>query len=241
MGYKVNNVVDTGGFPFYLIEKLIKEYKVDHFIETGTAGGLSIKEAAKHFKKCQTIELIENRAIVDNSIENILWHTGSSVDVLPGIVDDLLQEKAQLPKPDKDKPVYNYALFFLDAHYSDPKPNTSAYKECPLLEELTILHRYQHDAIIIIDDARLFFGHPPAPNNPKDWPTIREIFALLNEKFPYNTTTIRDDYIISYPDRLDEPFDAEWVSSYSNRYPTESAKLKSEVKNVYEALLKYMG
>lgn len=237
MGYCLNGC-PTGGVPMYLIEPLIKYAKVSTFVETGTAGGLSIREAAKHFRQCHTIEIIPNRAIVDESIKNIVWHEGNSIDILPGIVDDLITEKSQLPKT--DPPTYNYAVFFLDAHYSDPKPNTSIYKECYLLEELTILHRYQHDAIIIIDDARLFFGHPPAPNNPKDWPTIRQIFALLEEKFPYNTTSIRDDYIISYPDRLDEPFDAEWVSRYSIRYPTESDKLKTEVKSVYEAFKKYI-
>lgn len=239
MGYKVNNIVDTGGFPFYLIEKLIKEYKVDHFVETGTAGGLSIKEAAKHFKKCQTIELIENRAIVDNDIENIIWHTGNSADILLPIVNELIGQKNSMQIKD-NPPIYNYALFFLDAHYSDPKPNTSKYKECYLLEEIEIISGYRDDSIIIIDDARLFFGPPPAPNNPKDWPSISKIFALLNEKFPYNTTTIRDDYIVSYPDRLDEPFDAEWVSRYSIRYPTESELIKSYAKKVFSEFKKYI-
>lgn len=239
MGYKVNNRCDTGGLPMYLVKPLIDYCNVPTFIETGTAGGLSIKEAAKYFKHCHTIELIEGRAEIDTNLENVMWHTGNSVDILLPIVNNLIAEKNAMQIAGKP-PVYNYAFFWLDAHYSDPTPNTSKYKECYLLEEIEIISGYHNDAIIFIDDARLFFGHPPAPNNPKDWPTIREIFALFEKLYPYNTTTIRDDYIISYPERLDEPFDEEWVSKYSIRYPTESEKLRTETRNVFNALKKYI-
>lgn len=239
MGYKVNNGVDTGGLPMYLINPLIEYCNVPTFVETGTAGGLSIKEAAKHFKDCYTIELIEGRACIDDTLDNVRWLTGNSVDMLLPIVNNLIGAKNRMQIKDKP-PVYHYALFWLDAHYSDPIPNISQYKECYILEELEIISGYRDDAIILIDDARLFCGHPPAPNNPKDWPSIQDIFVLLKERFPYNYSTIVDDYILSIPDRLREPVDAEWRSRFSIRYPTESDKLKSEVKNVYSALLNYI-
>lgn len=238
MGFRVNDVVNTGGFPFYLINELISTVKVDWFIETGSASGGTIKEAAKLFKRCVTMELVEGRQKQDEQ-QNIEWLTGHSVELLLPVVNELISEKNSMQTTGKDR-VYNYAIFFLDAHYDGDKPPYSPYKDCYLLEELEIISPYQDSAIIFIDDARLFFGHPPAPNNPKEWPTIREIFALLEKLYPFNTTTIRDDFIISYPSRLDEIFDAEWRKNYTKRYPSAEDKLKTETKNVYEAFKKYI-
>lgn len=238
MGYKVNNRVNTEGFPFYLVEGILKSDRVDTFVELGTAGGDTIKTAAKCFKKCYTIEIIENRAIVDKSIENIKWLTGNTVDILPTIIDDLLVEKALMQKG--VDPIYNYSVFWIDSHYSDPEPNTSQFTECPLMEELEIISLYQHDAIILIDDARLFMGHPPAPLNPKEWPMIQDIFVLLKEKFPFNYSSLVDDFIISIPERLREPIDAEWRGNYSTRYPTHENNIKMQVKNVYNEFKKYL-
>lgn len=239
MGYKTSNIVDTGGFPLYLMKPIMDSVRIDYFIETGTAGGLSIKEAAKYFKQCFTIELIEGRAEVDYSLANVEWLTGDSAKLLLPIVNNLIAEKNAMQI--KDQPsIYHYAMFWLDSHYSDPSPNTSKQKECPLLEELEIISGYQDSAIIVIDDARLFYGHPPAPNNPKDWPRIQDIFQLLSEKFPYNTSTIRDDYIISLPERLNEPFDEEWRKNYSIRYPSHEQSIKMQTKNVFNEFKKYI-
>lgn len=240
MGYKVNNGVDTGGFPMYLIRPLIEYCQIDMMVECGTAGGLSIREAAKYFKKCHTIELIEGRAEVDKTIKNVKWHTGNSIDILPQIIAPLVRLKRCRERKNNGKAVYKYAIFWLDSHWSEPYPNNTEYKECYILEELEAIAPYQDSAIILIDDARLFMGQPPAPNNPKDWPSIQDIFVLLKNKFPHNYSTIVDDYILSVPERLREPVDAEWRSRYLIRYPTESDKLRTETKNVYEALKKYI-
>jgi len=232
MGYLLNGV-NTGGIPFYLVDAITNEVHVETFIETGTAGGDSIKEAAKKFKACHTIELIENRAIQDHSIKNITWHTGNSIDILPELVE-IIYYKKRSPQD------YKYTLFWLDAHYCDPLPNTSGIKECFLLEELEIISRINNDAIILIDDARLFLGQVPAPNNPQDYPCIQDIFVLLKNKFPHNYSTIVDDYIISIPDRIRHTLDKEWRSRFNIRYPSSEDKLKSEVKNVYNALLNYI-
>jgi len=239
MGYELNGV-NTEGIPMYLINHLIHYAEINTLVELGTAGGDSTRVAAKHFKKVITIELIENRAVVDETIKNVTWLTGHTVDLLPKIIDDLIAEKNKIPIFDKDIPVYNYAMFFIDSHYSDPEPNTSEFSECPLLEELDAIARYQADAIIIIDDARLFLGQPPAPLNPTEWPSIQEIFIKLKNLYPHNYSTIVDDYIISLPERLREPIDAEWRGRFNIRYPNAADKLKSEVKNVYSALQNYL-
>lgn len=239
MGHKINDMVDTGGFPLYLVKNLIENVDVPYFIESGTAGGESIIKASKHFKHCYTIELIEGRAIVNPDIENITWYTGHSVGVLAEIIEELIIDKESLQKPKKPEK-YNYALFFLDAHYSDNVPNESEYKECYILEEIQAMARYRDDSIIIIDDARLFMGHPPAPNNPQDWAGIQDIFISLKEHFPYNYSTIIDDYIVSVPERIRDYIDEDWRKNFNKRYPSEKDKLQSEVKNVWKALTEYV-
>lgn len=241
MGHRINNRCDTEGFPLYLIEDLIKEYRVPCVLECGTAGGESTRLLAQHFERVTTIELIENRAIVDASLKNATWLTGNTVDLLPSIINDLISEKLGMQSIEQDAPpIYNYAVFFMDAHYSGSEPNTTGYPECPLLQELEIISKYNADAVLIIDDLRLFCGQPPAPLEPREWPSVSQIFALLHEKYPHNTSTIRDDYIISYPSRLDEPFDREWRSNYTVRYPNASDKLLQETKNVYQSFLNYI-
>lgn len=242
MGYKVNNIVNTGGFPFYLIQELIKIIKVNNFIECGTAGGESIKVAAKMFPnaKCYTIEVMEDRATIDRTIENIEWVSGNTIEVLPKIIDELISDKEMMQGQD-DVPIYNYSIFWLDAHWSEPYPNDTVYKECYILEELSIIEKCRDDAIIFIDDARLFLGHPPAPLNPKEWPPIQDIFVLLKEKFPYNYSTIVDDYIISIPERVRQVIDMEWRGNYKKRYPDYDESIRVQAKNVFKELNKYLN
>lgn len=226
MGYELNGC-GTGGLPMYILSGLLKYEPIDTIVELGTAGGESIREASKHFKHCHTVELIEGRADIDEEIKNITWHTGLSIDVLPKIINQL----------DKSK----YTLFWVDSHYSDPSPNESEFKECYILEELKIIReQFGINAIIFIDDARLFYGHPPAPADPRDWPILGEIFKELNQ-FEFHINTVRDDYILSYPDTLQDPLNAEWRGRYHTRYPNAADKLKSEVKSVYSALQNYIG
>ena len=58
------------------------------------------------------------------------------------------------------KPVVNElngdTIFFLDGHYSSGN-TAKGTKDCPLLEELSIINRYfKYEGLIIIDDLRLF-------------------------------------------------------------------------------------
>lgn len=234
MGYQLNGC-NTGGVPIYLINNFIKHIPISTFIETGTASGQSIREAAKYFATCHTIELNPSRPKVDDSLTNVFWHTGNSVDILPGIVDELSEYKKTLPAN-----AFRYCLFFLDAHYDGDKPNDSDNKDCYLLEELEIISKYSQDSIIIIDDARLFMGYPPHPNNPKQWPTIKQIFSIIQEKFPYFFITIIDDYILAIPDRIEWIFQEEWMARYKIRYPDDADKLKSQAKDVFKAILDYV-
>lgn len=232
MGYKLFGV-ETGGLPMHLINPLIDYVNIEVFVETGTAGGDSIRKASGLFKECHTVELIDGIVGIE-PIDNVTFYIGKSIDVLPKIVDNIFERK----ESEND---YHYTLFWLDAHYSANVPNISEYKECYILEELEIISKLQAEAIIIIDDARQFLGRTIYPHNPLDWAGIQDIFALLKEKFPHNYSTVVDDYIISLPERIREPIDTEWRERFYIRYPSDSDKLKKEIKNVFEALAKYIA
>lgn len=231
MGYKLNGC-DTGGVPTYLVEKILKHCQVPVFIETGTANGDSVLWAAKYFSECHTIEIVENRAC-QKEVSNIKWHTGNTTDILPKLIDKLINDKSVEER--------RYAMFWLDAHYSGDTPNLSKYKDCYLLEELEIISKYDQDAIILIDDARLFLGQPLYPNKAEEWPTLQQIFALINEKYKFHYTTITDDYIISVPDRIKWVLDEDWRERYHLRYPSDAERLREEVRTVYNALLNYIN
>lgn len=226
------NGVETGGLPMHLVKPLIDNYDIPYLVETGSAGGDSARLASTMFKEIWTIELIENRAEVKDAPDNIYFLQGDSVELLPQIIEEL-----KTIKGDKKN---QYVLFYLDAHYSGDTPNESGYPECPVMEEIKAVAEYGEDAIIIIDDARLFFGHPPHPHNPQEWPTVCDIFHLLKEKFPYHHITTTDDYILCISHHTREAIDKEWRERFKIRYPNENDKLKTQVKDVYNALINYM-
>ena len=227
MGFLTNGVV-TGGLPLHLVEPLIEKYHVPFFVETGTASGDSARLASSMFKKIWTIEVVEGRQDMDDS-GSISFLVGNSVDWLPQIIKQLIKHKGE----DETQ----YVLFYLDAHYSDIVPNESDIPECPLLDEIKAVAEYGDDAIIIIDDARLFFGNPPYPHDPTQWPSICEIFILLKEKFPYHHITITDDYILAIPLHVRDVIDKEWRDRFHIRYPNEEDKLRGQVKDVHAAFM----
>ena len=87
------------------------------------------------------------------------------------------------------------------------------------MEELEIISTCKYKSIILIDDARLFYGPPLPPQKPEEWPSISEIFKLFDNKFKNNINTIRDDFILSYPKEIKDIFDKEWSERFYQRYP----------------------
>lgn len=147
----------------------------ERFVETGTWLGESLKEAAKHFVECLSVEL--NERVYKEALENfrdfpnVKLHNGHSPTVLREILDH------RIP-----------TTFWLDAHYigSDVfgEKYPSNLKECPLLEELFEITRLNwiEPPIILIDDASMFLEDPdPKYFNKEHWPRISEIDQALSE------------------------------------------------------------
>jgi len=235
MGYLYNGV-QTTGVPIVMINEIIKGVNVKYFVETGTAGARSIIEASKHCSTCYTIELIEGRTpthkeelvydedvideesgdiikkgdptIVDHVFkeikypENIMFYVGDSTQLLPKINFEINN---------------NYAIYWLDAHYSDPEPSPLGCVECPIISEIQAISDNQN-AIIFIDDARLFLGTPPPPLKPNEWVDIQTLFKEIENNFKCHHITIIDDYIVAVPKEFKNNLNKFWLDTYKNRF-----------------------
>jgi len=193
------------GIPEALVLKLLQGQPTANFVETGTAYGGTTLWAANHFRKVVTIEINSelSRAVANSPAcpRNIEFLVGNSAVLMADVVMRL------------DGP----AVFWLDGHYCGPGTgDTSA--ECPLMDELAAL-RGAPDAIILIDDARCFFGPPPPPHNPVQWVNIDLIFQYFARHFPNHVVTVHDDVIIGVPKSLKPVLDKDWLLHFDERYP----------------------
>jgi len=116
------------------------------FIETGTLNGDTIFTMEPYFNKLYTIEFSKKYYIntkkkaQDIGKSNINFILGDSSIVFGSLLPTI-----------KDK-----TIFFLDGHWSCGDTGKSE-KVCPLMEEITHINNlFKHEAIIIIDDYRLF-------------------------------------------------------------------------------------
>lgn len=224
MGYK-HFGVNTGGLPVEYIKVFLQAHHIPIFIETGTAGGESVREAAKLFERCHTIEIINGRPNGEFPY-NVQLHTGDSALLLKDIS---LQYREQ------------NIFFWLDAHWSDPTEAPEGTNECPILNEIQAISHVGERALIMIDDARLFFGAPPWPCNPVAWPRFMFVFDKLRQCFPTHIITLVDDYILAFPEAMKHEHFMEWRGRYLQRYPTDEMRLKQSLKDSYEGIKKWSG
>lgn len=208
MGYRTNGI-KTSGLPVEYVKRFADEYGIKVFIETGTAGGDSVRAAAMIFDTCHSIEVVEGRA-EGEFYDNITLHTGDSAQLLK-----------EIAKPYKGQRI----CFWLDAHWSENFESTDKEHECPLLDEIQAIKG--HDALILIDDARLFLGPHPWPCDYRFWPSFQDVFIKLHDCFPRHKITVVDDYIIAVPDYMDDVFRVEWWERFSFRYPDKEELRKA--------------
>ncbi len=223
MGYK-HFGVNTGGLPINYIKNFKSVHNIPVFIETGTAGGDSVKQASEIFNVCHTIEIVSERPQGEFP-SNVKLHEGDSAALLKSIVSQYKSENI---------------FFWLDAHWSEPHEAPEGTNECPVLQEIEAISEVGKRALIMIDDARLFFGGPPWPCNPVSWPRFMHVFDKLRQCFPSHIVSIVDDYIIAFPESMKNEHFYEWRGRFNERYPTEETRLKKSMKDCWNALQKYM-
>jgi len=223
MGFKHFGVT-TGGLPIEYIKRYTEKYSIPVFIETGTAGGDSVRAASKIFETCHTIEIVPGRP--DGEFpENVTLHEGNSALLLGSI--------------SKKYPHQNI-FFWLDAHWSEPHESPEGTDECPILKEIESIRHVGVHALIMIDDARLFFGRPPWPCDYSRWPRFQFVFEKLRQCFPDHITTIVDDYIICFPLVMNDAHMYEWYDNYATRFPSDEMKLRDATRLVWKAFRKYL-
>jgi hypothetical protein len=203
MGYYEN------GIPKDLVLALQNSFNIENFVETGTYMGETTFWASRYFSNVFTIEIFAelSNAVASrpNCPKNIRFIVGDSGKSLHNIVPELKGR----------------TLFWLDGHYSGPGTGGEGDFECPVLCEIEAASQAV-DSVILIDDARCFFGPPPPPLKPENWPTFHDIAKICFERLPHHHLTIHGDVILCIPNSMKTVCDSVWSASYSSRYPTKA-------------------
>lgn len=195
----------TFSIPIDLATALVDAAGLRFAVETGTYLGASALMLATVVDEVWSVELkpdiLEQARANTAHAGGIHLYDGYSPEVLPVLLE-------QVPGP---------ALFWLDGHGGTFGANDvpSHIRECPVLEELAAIDQYPHaaDSVVLIDDARAFFG-PMLQHRPEDWPTFVEVATALG---PDRHVTVLDDVVIAVPRALRPVVDAWWVGKLQER------------------------
>ena len=146
-----------------LLQDDYTKYKT--FIETGTLTADTTFEMEPHFEKLFTVEI--KKEFYERARSR---YKGKKIEFLLGDSSNVFNHI--LPTINTD------AIFFLDGHYSSGNTGKGS-KDCPLIEELSIINKsFVKSGIIIIDDRRLFGKGPTVGNCAEDWLNITEAAVL---------------------------------------------------------------
>ena len=159
------------------------------FIETGTLFGDTTFELEPYFDKLYTIEFSEK--YYNGAKEK---YSGDKINFILG--DSSIEFNTLLPS------ISDKCIFFLDGHWSGGDTGHSE-KDCPLEEEIThIFHLFQQEAIIIIDDFRLFGLDPSSGKLGEDWSQINKeklvtiLQPRINKMYHLDSDYAKDDRFI---------------------------------------------
>ena len=171
--------------------KLLKDdyKKFPCFIETGTLNGDTTFALERHFDKLYTIEYSEK---YHNNTKN--RYNGSKINFILG--DSSIIFESLLPT------ITDKCVIFLDGHWSSGDTGHSS-KDCPLDEEITHINNlFIHEAIIIIDDFRLFGLDKSSGKLGEDWSAINKekllniIKSRIDKVYHLDSECDKDDRLI---------------------------------------------
>ena len=194
----------TFSIPLDLATALVEAGGLRFAVETGTYLGASALALDDLVDEVWSVELkpeiLEQARARVGDRPTLHLVEGYSPEVLPGIL-------AQVPGP---------ALYWLDGHGGTfGADDTPAHiRECPVLEELACIEQHPHAArsVVLIDDARAFFG-PMLQHRPEDWPTFQEVLQALGDRY----VTVLDDVVIAVPRDLRPVVDGWWRGKLAER------------------------
>jgi len=172
------------------LEGLHDDYKkYPCFVETGTLNGDTTFALESHFDRLYTIEF--SKQYYANTKNR--YH-GNKINFILG--DSSIVFESLLPN------VTDKCIFFLDGHWSGGDTGKSD-KDCPLNEEITHINElFKNDAIIIIDDCRLFGLDKSSGKLGEDWSKISkdQILGILDNRidkvYHLDSEIAKDDRLI---------------------------------------------
>jgi hypothetical protein len=175
---------------YYFLNLLQDDYtKYKCFIETGTLNGGTIFSLEPYFNKLYTIEFSEKYYINTKN-----KYSGDKINFILG--DSSTVFESLLPN------ITDKCIFFLDGHWSGGDTGHSD-KDCPLNEEITHINNlFTNDAIIIIDDFRLFGLDKSSGKLQEDWSKINKEYLLnilkprINKVYHLDSECSKDDRLI---------------------------------------------
>jgi len=163
--------------------------KYKYFIETGTYKGDTIFSLESLFDKLYTIEFSEKYY---NDTKN--KYDGDKINFILGDSSTIFEHLLSS--------ITEKCIFFLDAHWSGADTGHSK-KDCPLEEEITHINNlFSNDAIIIIDDFRLFGLDKSSGKLGEDWSNINKELLLnilqlrINKVYHLDSACAKDDRLI---------------------------------------------
>ena len=177
------------GVPEEEIEFLKHIMKLDVFVEGGTYKGGTAKSMGEKFKKIFTIE--KSNIMFEIAKDNL--KDTNNITLLKGDtrehLDSIIRNNENI-------------LFWLDAHWSGGD-TYGEEDECPLIEELNIIFKYNKNYVILIDDARLFLAPPPYPHNFNNWQSLTDIMKAIPESWELIEF---EDVIYLFPKEINNEF-----------------------------------
>ncbi len=175
------------GPPADLITQLRDAFVIETFVETGTYRADTAIWAAGVFKNVITIEgsaKVFNFALGRlRELSNVRALQGDTRALLPAVLSSLVAP----------------AVLWLDAHWCGGPTYGYEGQECPLLDELRLIHQSPSHHFLLIDDARLFLAPPPFPHRAEHWPTIEQVLDAIHGKRHEYHVVVFEDVIIAVP------------------------------------------
>lgn len=192
-----------GSLRRFNLSRIIKEYNIKYFFETGTWKGDGVAVALKsNFEGIISTEIIPS--IAESARER--FRNESLVEIITGNSVDILEKKISS--------LNGNCLFWLDAHFPGAEERLNQYNDfeeedvkLPLKKEIELIRRLRknYDDVILIDDLRIYEDGPYLSGNmPGDIlpPSIRNIDFVYKE---YKNTHIilksfrEEGYLLVFP------------------------------------------
>lgn len=191
LSFQMNHTLEETWLKNSFLSELKSLFQIDAFVETGTYLGSTAFEASRVFPTVHSIELYpplyENAVKQFSEIQNVHLHQGETADVLDRLIPSM---------PER-------TLYYLDAHFSGGG-TALGRQSFPILEELASLERNRaSEALILIDDIRIF-QNPLFPEllsliSPTQIPSLEEIIEALLAINPRYILCFLGDSLLAFP------------------------------------------